>query len=332
MAASLQLHGAALATTMPSSTVRQIQARAALRFSFGLAADVQYANKDTEVSGSGAIRRYRESLGKLEQAVREWKTFAGTEMPLSFVLHLGDIIDGNVSPEVTQQDFESVAAVFDTVGPLPVYHVLGNHCLACPREMVVARLGSLSSNGCYYSRGLGHGWRLLVLDTTEMSFHSGYGPGTELGREAQQFYDQHPQGEENPQIAPWNGGLGSAQMRWLREELQQASSSSESVIVAAHHPIASARETHRAWNAKAIEELLQEHECVKVVLTGHDHRGGYAVRGGIHFLTLEGMVEAPADSNAFAVVHVFEDAIEVHGRGVVPNRVLECIPAVKDDP
>ena len=65
-------------------------------------------------------------------------------------------------------------------GPdLPAYHVLGNHCLSVPRQVVLRRLGIPQS--CYYSVPLPHSWRLVVLDTTEMSGHSGYPEVSQLG-------------------------------------------------------------------------------------------------------------------------------------------------------
>lgn len=57
-------------------------------------------------------------------------------------------------------------------GALPAHHVLGNHCLSVPRATVLKKLGIPECG--YYSVALPAGWRLVVLDTTEMSGHSGY--------------------------------------------------------------------------------------------------------------------------------------------------------------
>src|SRR3989339_648463 len=65
-------------------------------FSFGVVADVQYA--DAESAGS---RFYRNSAGKLEECVSEFN-----KNTLEFVIHLGDLID---------RDYASI----DTV--LPVF-------------------------------------------------------------------------------------------------------------------------------------------------------------------------------------------------------------------
>ena len=58
------------------------------------------------------------------------------------------------------------------LGPLQMHHTLGNHCLALPRKQL---LGALQMPASYYAAPLAPGWRLLVLDTTDMSPYSGYG-------------------------------------------------------------------------------------------------------------------------------------------------------------
>lgn len=50
-------------------------------------------------------------------------------------------------------------------------HVLGNHELRLPRETILQTLRMPSS---YYSRCLSSTWKLLVLDTTELSGHHCY--------------------------------------------------------------------------------------------------------------------------------------------------------------
>ena len=55
-----------------------------------------------------------------------------------------------------------------TVG---LYHVIGNHCLRIPRDRLIYEM---RMPGSYYSKQLPHQWRLIVLDTTEMSGHSGF--------------------------------------------------------------------------------------------------------------------------------------------------------------
>ncbi len=55
---------------------------------------------------------------------------------------------------------------------------------------------------------------------------------------------------------------------------------------------------------------------------GHDHTGGYACIDGRHFITVEGLLEAPSGGNAYAVVDVHADRLVIHGRGSVTSRQL----------
>ncbi len=61
-------------------------------------------------------------------------------------------------------------------------------------------------------------------------------------------------------------------------------------------------------------------------LTGHFHAGAAAEVNGTHYVTLEGLVEAPSGSNAFAVVTIGADAITIRAGGYASSRVLPLPP------
>jgi len=81
--------------------------------------------------------------------------------------------------------------------------------------------------------------------------------------------------------------------RWLDERLTEANVAGESVIVAAHHQAGrgAARPTHLAWNWKEIRAAMVASKCVKLYLSGHDHMGGYLLDSGVHWITVEAMLE-----------------------------------------
>ena len=58
-----------------------------------------------------------------------------------------------------------------------------------------------------------------------------------LAQEAAAFKAEHPMSPAEPQMADWNGGVGSHQLAWLKEQLANAQESQERVIVACHHQI-----------------------------------------------------------------------------------------------
>ena len=74
----------------------------------GVLTDVQYADKEDKVNSRGVTCGYRLTTGKLAEAVAHFNTRL-----LDGVLHLGDIIDGNCTPEGSLADFNSVMAEFD---------------------------------------------------------------------------------------------------------------------------------------------------------------------------------------------------------------------------
>lgn len=131
-------------------------------FNIGLVADVQAAEKADE-AGEGRSQRFSTATGRLSAAVAYW-----LGRRLACVLSLGDLVDGRESEEATTADLRRVMAQFGRLA-VPVHHTIGNHCLKhLPRASLLAALKLQSS---YYCAELAPGWRLLVLDTTELSTH-----------------------------------------------------------------------------------------------------------------------------------------------------------------
>ena len=50
------------------------------------------------------------------------------------------------------------------------------------------------------------------------------------------------------------------------------------------------------WDHAEVLELIESNSVVVAYLAGHDHAGGYALRAGVHHLTLPGMLEAPEET------------------------------------
>lgn len=58
-------------------------------------------------------------------------------------------------------------------------------------------------------------------------------------------------------------------------------------------------------------------------LTGHFHAGGAVWANGIHYVTYEGLVEAPPESNSYAIVEVSDTQISIRGGGYGATRELK---------
>ena len=160
--------------------------RAKPLFTIGLFADAQYADKDDyeRPSEPGRVKYFRASATRLADAFVDFRA-KGESM--ACIVNLGDLIDGYNDDDVTvpvptrtgpvpthladksRADMDVMRSVVRAgAGAMPVYHCLGNHDCNLPREEVCETLGN-PKNAPYFSVKLPRGWRLLVLDTTEVN-------------------------------------------------------------------------------------------------------------------------------------------------------------------
>jgi len=264
-------------------------------FLFGVIADCQYH----AVQGKG-IRKYSLSESKLKKAVAHLNT-----MNLQYVVHLGDFID---------RDFKS----FDVVSPIyeqlnmPKYHVLGNHDFAVSDEKKKDIPQKMDLSSRYYDFEV-KGWRFVVLDGNDISFHA-YPKNSEKYKKAAEYYEQNML--KSPK---WNGAIGAKQLSWLKSVLEKASRDREKVVLYSHFPIYP-ENIHNLWNANELIQLIEACSCVKAYINGHNHNGNYGIKEGIHYLTLKGMVDT--DQTSYAVINVYEDRLKVIGYGREENRIM----------
>jgi manganese-dependent ADP-ribose/CDP-alcohol diphosphatase len=253
-------------------------------FSFGVIADVQYADKPDY-----GARRYASSLGRLRECVATLNRY-----PLNFTIQLGDTVDGNYRIEKTWQDLDRVTREFARLNTR-LYSVVGNHCLSAGRLALCLKLGLVQAYYDFVPDGVS-GWRMVVLDGND----AGYGV------------------------------LGRQQLVWLRATLVRAERHHEKVILFNHFPLLKeASSDHRMNRPKPLQRVIDRSRCVVAYFAGHEHAGGYALVGGVHHVTIQGMVEAPR-RNAYAIVQVFPTHIDVHGFGKVPSRTLPLRADVLD--
>ncbi|GBF91849.1 hypothetical protein Rsub_04954 [Raphidocelis subcapitata] len=309
---------------------------------FGLLADIQLADKDN-THFEGRTRLHREVASKLASAVdalleaHDDDAASDGRGGLAAVVSLGDLVDGY--PEAPDTDAarsaSDLAAVLSELSRLEargarVLHAIGNHDLSVPRRELAAALGLPAGSSGYYSARLAEGWRVVVLDTTDVSIY-GHPKGSPEAAAAEAWLARLAAAAA-PNAQPWNGGASDAQLGWLRRELAAASDAGERVIVACHHPLVSgsAPDHYLAWNAAEITAAFDAHPgLVPLVLTGHFHAGGHVQVNGTHYVTLEGLVESPSGSTSFAVIDVSpeEGLITIAGGGYASTRALPLPPA-----
>jgi predicted phosphodiesterase len=256
---------------------------AAPGFSFGVLADLQYADKE-----AANRRDYRGSLAKLDSAA-QW--FARER--LKFVIQLGDLVDGGLD------NLDRVLARWNRLRA-PRRHVIGNHDGEIDRATLLKRLKL--ERGYYQFRA--PGWRFIVLDGMDWSVSEGARLLAEL-RE-----------KKEPNAQTWNGAIGDAQRGWLQRTLQHAAAAGERAILFCHFPVLpeACRREHLLWNWREILDLIESVPAATAWFSGHDHLGGYAARAGIHHVTVPGVVENNI-GDAARVVDVFRDRLVIRGQG-----------------
>ena len=268
---------------------------------FAVVADVQYADKPAR-----GKRQYRESRAKLAGAVSEIN-----RRHVDFVIQLGDLIDEG------EKNLAAILPVYQDFRATK-YHVLGNHDFSAGRTVLLEQLGMREA---YYDFSL-EGWRFIVLDGMDISVEGGWPAGSPNLLAGEQMLASL-KARSAPNAMSWNGGIGEAQKRWLRKTLKAAERAGERVIVFCHFPVLAAASTsvHLLWNHDEVLSILSSSLAVVAYMNGHDHQGGYAEQSGIHFITFQGIVESGAE-NAYAVVEVFPERLEIRGHGAVPSRRL----------
>jgi manganese-dependent ADP-ribose/CDP-alcohol diphosphatase len=345
-------------------------------FRFGVIADIQYCDIEDGYNYARTQKRhYRGSLEMISAATTYWR-----ERNVKFVCQMGDIIDGqcrssNKGPggSTSETALASVLAALREAGNgVDFVHLIGNHELYnFNRDDLDSRLGTRSpvTGKEYHVVRPCDGWRLVVLDPYHDAVIGAEPLPAGDGRWERAFdllkqrnkNIQDPEAlkggnwfkdlaKEDKNFVPFNGGLGEVQRAWLDKELADADACGDRVVLLTHvalHPSA-CDGTTMVWDYEQVLQMLDEHECVGAVLSGHDHSGGYhqqvrreknlASRGTgngrklkgdaeavgrketrsfggsvVHHITLQSPLNRGARGRCFGCVDLFEDAIVIRG-------------------
>jgi hypothetical protein len=270
-------------------------------FSFGLIADVQYA--DVEKAGR---RDYRNSLNKLEKCVSEFN-----KLNLSFTVTLGDLID---------RDYASFDKTLPILGKskAPVHNVIGNHDFEVEEKFKGEIRGRLKNKNGYFDFKVDD-FIFIVLDGTDFSTFAYVKESDQYNFALAKYEEIKKAGLNNAYL--WNGGIGGKQFKWLRRRLQKAGRANKKVILFCHWPLLPENGT-QLWNNKDVLTLINNHECVVAWIAGHHHAGSYLKSGNIHHLTIKGMVEAKFDTSC-GIIEVYPDKLLLRGYGDQDDQFLE---------
>ena len=296
---------------------------------FAAIADVQYADKDDVER-----KLYRSSLDCLKACVKELNQEKYHD--LDFTVQVGDLIDGNESEEKTVEDLQTAVKELNQISTSgrPHYNVIGNHCVRAPRSilrkvLLTDRNLEKGSTQFHYFTFCMKGWRFIVLDHQSISFDArDVEDGTqEVRHEEAKLTLAALEGKSVHHAVAWGGALGEEQRQWFRKELEQAKQSGERVGIFSHIPVyrEATSERHLAWDYEQVLSLLDSFsDIVKFYMAGHYHAGGYALRNGVHHITLEAMLETDLSKykTSYAIVSLDAKSIIIEGEGNCTSRTL----------
>ncbi len=272
------------------------------RLRFGVIADPQYADLD---ANPVLNRHFRGSLGKLSEAIA---TFEGED--LSFVMTLGDLIDrgaDNLEPALAIYRRSRHECLF-----LP-----GNHDFLVEPDQIALVHQRLGMPAPYYSFTRA-GIRFVVIDGCEESLFATVADPESQARAHARLEALKESGAVN--AMDWNAGISQRQFAWIAGQLEAARAAGQKVIVMGHYPLHPATD-HCLWDADVLTDLLASSPQVLAYLCGHDHRGGLGRAGSCWFVNFKGMVDT-ASENAFALVDLYADGLEIRGFGREVSRAL----------
>lgn len=240
--------------------------------------DIHYA--DREPAGD---RFYRQSLAKVQEAVDQMN-----RERLDFVIELGDFKDQDAVPNEsrTLSYLSGIETVFQKFNG-PTYHVLGNHDMdGISKQQFLESVDNTGISGTksYYSFNKKK-IHFVVLD----------GNFTKEGK----AYD-------HGNFSWDDASIPESQVKWLNDDLKQ---NKLPVIVFIHQMLDDSKNAKQAvQNAAEVRQILEQTGKVICVFQGHVHEERYNLINGIHYYSVNAVVDGNGpENNAYMVVDVYKD-------------------------
>lgn len=226
----------------------------------GMVADVHYA--DMEPLFGIAPRKAKKRFSYFTKAMNEWDP--------DFIIELGDLVNGrlkSLSTEDTLADLDQIENIYNNFVD-DRYYVLGNHELYCLSKPQFQEHTGMDYN--YRSFDLGE-YHFVILDA-----QYDYSTGQERGQDP--FY--------------MTGYIPEAERNWLEQDLKLTK---KPTVIFTHQRL-DILDPQNVRNAPEVRSILEDNREVVAVFQGHDHKNSYKEINGIHYVTLEALVDPPKGS------------------------------------
>lgn len=321
----------------------------------GILSDVQYANVDDNISSSGTKRYYRNTLNCLEQAVSAW-TLQSVDcvVNLGDIIDAYNMVT-DTSEQALQavlDVFDRLPTEIDVrhvLGNHCVCHPVERECLLdkLGMKMRCETLADSPESG-YYSFIPHESWKMIVLDGSDVSTyawneaHPNYKEAAEIltsnsdikvlpdNENLRKFLKASRKDDSisekdftdslkglNKRFVFYNGAVSQKQLNWLTDELEDAKSNQQNVMVFCHMPLLPGicRPGMLLWNYDEVLETIHEFSgSVKGVFCGHVHHWGFQRDDyGIPHMVLPAVLETAPGQEGHGTVEAYQDKIIISG-------------------
>ena len=254
---------AALTSSAEATSTAATSTTTAPKFSFGVIADIQYADADDgEDFKRTVVRRYRNTLRVLHEAVDGWMSQQEQlGYPIQLIAQLGDIIDGRCKERDGGNEDVCLARILSEFQRInvPRLDIIGNHELYnfSRQQLLDVAHGPLhsardddpilgGSASTWYSYSPAPGIRFVVLDAYDVSMLNGTDAASTAaarsilaGKNPNNFEEKGVDWTtglvgKGQRFVPYNGAIGKGQLGWLRATLVAAQGANEKCVVLSH--------------------------------------------------------------------------------------------------
>ena len=263
---------------------------------FGVISDLHYADRPPRGS-----RYFKDSLNKLGNYVEEMN-----RLNPDFILQLGDFKDEDEipNPQATIQYLKDMEKEYSKYQG-ERFHALGNHdhdSISKEEFLDHTKNSGKAKGKAYYSFSKGH-CHFIVLDANYKKDGQAYNKGNFDWKDC--HVPQH-------------------QIEWLKQEVK---STEDKVIVVFIHQRLDDNFSNPIYcpnNAAQVRAILETNKNTKLVIQGHDHKGGFCTINGIYYWTVKGAVEgAGKENNSFSLFEISKSHIKIKGFFNAESNILD---------
>ena len=118
----------------------------------------------------------------------------------------------------------------------------------------------------------------------------------------------HLVGMDTSKIGTWGGHVPERELKWLGNTLSAHADKKVTIVLAHHNLIAHGPDDEypewqnfRADNSAEVRKILEAHDSVKLVITGHHHIADIRTASGVHYVTCPSIFTYPCKFTRFTV-------------------------------